>query len=212
MAHVSAAYWDLEAATTTDPKFTATLQSLDGKRIATGKDFDSLGVAKDGIVVINEERANQLTAGLQGKSLDVRSVEEKPYRKSPKAPFMTSTLQQEGGNKLRITASEVMRLAQGLYEAGYITYMRTDAVILGAEALGAVRDEIINTYGDKFLATEPRVYKSKVKNAQEAHEAIRPSLPLRSPESLADELRPNELALYARLLRKCQTPTAPRSP
>jgi DNA topoisomerase I len=196
MAHVSAAYWDLEAATTTDPKFTATLQSLDGKRIATGKDFDSLGVAKDGIVVINEERANQLTAGLQGKSLDVRSVEEKPYRKSPKAPFMTSTLQQEGGNKLRITASEVMRLAQGLYEAGYITYMRTDAVILGVEALGAVRDEIINTYGDKFLATEPRVYKSKVKNAQEAHEAIRPSLPLRSPESLADELRPNELALY----------------
>jgi DNA topoisomerase-1 len=196
MAHVSAAYWDLEAATTTDPKFTATLQSLDGKRIATGKDFDSLGVAKDGIVVINEERANQLTTGLQGKSLDVRSVEEKPYRKSPKAPFMTSTLQQEGGNKLRITASEVMRLAQGLYEAGYITYMRTDAVILGAEALGAVRDEIINTYGDKFLATEPRVYKSKVKNAQEAHEAIRPSLPLRSPESLADELRPNELALY----------------
>ena len=196
MAHVSAAYWDLEAVTTTDPKFTATLQSLDGKRIATGKDFDSLGVAKDGIVVINEERANQLTTGLQGKSLDVRSVEEKPYRKSPKAPFMTSTLQQEGGNKLRITASEVMRLAQGLYEAGYITYMRTDAVILGAEALGAVRDEIINTYGDKFLATEPRVYKSKVKNAQEAHEAIRPSLPLRSPESLADELRPNELALY----------------
>ena len=196
MAHVSAGYWDLEAATTTEPTFNATLQSVDGKRIATGKDFDSLGVAKDGIIVINEERANQLTSGLQGKSLDVRSVEEKPYRKSPKAPFMTSTLQQEGGNKLRITASEVMRLAQGLYEAGYITYMRTDAVILGAEALGAVRDEIINTYGDKFLATEPRVYKSKVKNAQEAHEAIRPSLPLRSPESLADELRPNELALY----------------
>jgi DNA topoisomerase-1 len=196
MAHMSAGYWDLEAATTTDPKFTGTLQSVDGKRIATGKDFDSFGVAKDGIVVINEERANQLTTGLQGKSLDVRSVEEKPYRKSPKAPFMTSTLQQEGGNKLRITASEVMRLAQGLYEAGYITYMRTDAVILGVEALGAVRNEIINTYGDKFLAAEPRVYKSKVKNAQEAHEAIRPSLPLRSPESLADELRPNELALY----------------
>jgi DNA topoisomerase-1 len=196
MAHVSAGYWDLEAATTTDPKFTATLQSVDSKRIATGKDFDSFGVAKDGIIVINEERANQLTAGLQGKSLDVRSVEEKPYRKSPRAPFMTSTLQQEGGNKLRITASEVMRLAQGLYEAGYITYMRTDAVILGVEALGAVRNEIINTYGDKFLAAEPRVYKSKVKNAQEAHEAIRPSLPLRSPESLTDELRPNELALY----------------
>jgi DNA topoisomerase-1 len=109
---------------------------------------------------------------------------------------MTSTLQQEGGNKLRITASEVMRLAQGLYEAGYITYMRTDAVTLGAEALAAVRSEIETTYGKPFLSTEPREYKSKVKNAQEAHEAIRPALPLRSPDQLANELRANELALY----------------
>ena len=196
MAHVSAAYWDLEAVTATQPSFTGTLISVDGVRIATGKDFSDKGIAKDGVVVINEERAQQLTAGLQGITLDVRSVEEKPYRKSPRAPFMTSTLQQEGGNKLRITASEVMRLAQGLYEAGYITYMRTDAVTLGAEALAAVRSEIETTYGKPFISTEPREYKSKVKNAQEAHEAIRPALPLRSPDQLANELRANELALY----------------
>ena len=196
MAHVSAAYWDLEAVTATQPSFTGTLISVDGVRIATGKDFSDKGIAKDGVVVINEGRAQQLTAGLQGITLDVRSVEEKPYRKSPRAPFMTSTLQQEGGNKLRITASEVMRLAQGLYEAGYITYMRTDAVTLGAEALAAVRSEIETTYGKPFLSTEPREYKSKVKNAQEAHEAIRPALPLRSPDQLANELRANELALY----------------
>jgi DNA topoisomerase-1 len=196
MAHVSAAYWDLEAVTGTQPSFIGTLISVDGVRIATGKDFSEKGIAKDGVVVINEERAQQLTTGLQGITLDVRSVEEKPYRKSPRAPFMTSTLQQEGGNKLRITASEVMRLAQGLYEAGYITYMRTDAVTLGAEALAAVRSEIETTYGKPFLSTEPREYKSKVKNAQEAHEAIRPALPLRSPDQLANELRANELALY----------------
>lgn len=196
MAHISAAYWDLEAVTATAPSFTATLVTVDGVRIATGKDFSDRGVAKDGIAVIDEARARALSAGLQGVSLNVRSVEEKPYRKSPRAPFMTSTLQQEGGNKLRITASEVMRLAQGLYEAGYITYMRTDNVMLGEEALAEVRSEIAQNYGKEFLSTEVRVYKSKVKNAQEAHEAIRPSLPLRSPEQLAGELRANELALY----------------
>jgi DNA topoisomerase-1 len=196
MAHISAAYWDLEAVTATSPQFTATLQSVDGVRIATGKDFNEKGIAKEAVVVINEARAQELSAGLQGATLEVRSVEEKPYRKSPKAPFMTSTLQQEGGNKLRITASEVMRVAQGLYEAGYITYMRTDAVTLGAEALHEVRTAISTTYGEEFLSATTREYKSKVKNAQEAHEAIRPALPLRSPEELAPELRANELALY----------------
>lgn len=196
MAHVSAGYWDLEVVTATQPSFTATLVSVDGTRIATGKDFNDRGIAKEGVVVVNESRATDLSAGLQGTTLNVRSVEEKPYRKSPRAPFMTSTLQQEGGNKLRITASEVMRLAQGLYEAGYITYMRTDNVSLGDEALSAVRSEISQNYGEQYLSNEPRVYKSKVKNAQEAHEAIRPSLPLRSPEQLSSELRTNELALY----------------
>ena len=196
MAHVAATYWDLEALTSTQPAFTGTLIAVDGARIATGKDFSDKGIAKDGVVVVTEARANELTEGLRGTPLVVRSVEDKPYRKSPKAPFMTSTLQQEGGNKLRITASEVMRIAQGLYEAGYITYMRTDAVTLGAEALADVRAQIRSSYGDDFLPAEPRTYKSKVKNAQEAHEAIRPSLPLRSPEQVSSELRPNELALY----------------
>ncbi|NBY11542.1 MAG: hypothetical protein EBQ75_00670, partial [Actinobacteria bacterium] len=118
MAHIAASYWDLEAVTATQPQFTATLIAVDGMRIASGKDFQSDGKAKEGVVVIDEARAEQLCSGLAGVQLSVRSVEEKPYRKSPKAPFMTSTLQQEGGNKLRITASEVMRLAQGLYEAG----------------------------------------------------------------------------------------------
>ena len=196
MAHISAGYWDLEAVTATAPSFTATLINIDGTRIATGKDFSDRGIAKDGVAVIDEARAQALSSGLQGVTLNVRSVEEKPYRKSPRAPFMTSTLQQEGGNKLRITASEVMRLAQGLYEAGYITYMRTDNVMLGEEALAEVRSEIAQSFGKEYLSAEVRVYKSKVKNAQEAHEAIRPSLPLRSPEQLAGELRSNELALY----------------
>lgn len=196
MAHVSASYWDLEIVTSTQPSFTATLVSVDGTRIASGKDFNDRGIAKPGVIIINEARAQDLSTGFQGVMLKVRSVEEKPYRKSPRAPFMTSTLQQEGGNKLRITASEVMRLAQGLYEAGYITYMRTDNVTIADDALKAVRLEITQNYGTQYLSSEPRVYKSKVKNAQEAHEAIRPSLPLRSPEQLASELRPNELALY----------------
>ena len=196
MAHISAIYWDLEAVTDSQPSFVATLQTLDGTRIATGKDFNEKGVAKEGVTVVDGARAESLRDGLVGSPLVVRSVEDKPYRKSPKAPFMTSTLQQEGGNKLRITASEVMRIAQGLYEAGYITYMRTDAVTLSAEALSDVREQISKSFGEPYLPAEPRAYKSKVKNAQEAHEAIRPSLPLRSPEEVSNELRPNELALY----------------
>jgi len=196
MAHISAIYWDLEAVTDSQPSFVATLQTLDGTRIATGKDFNEKGIAKEGVTVVDGARAESLRDGLVGSPLVVRSVEDKPYRKSPKAPFMTSTLQQEGGNKLRITASEVMRIAQGLYEAGYITYMRTDAVTLSAEALSDVREQISKSFGEPYLPAEPRAYKSKVKNAQEAHEAIRPSLPLRSPEEVSNELRPNELALY----------------
>ena len=196
MAHVAAGYWDLEATSATTPIFSAGLQSVDGSRIAMGKDFDSLGVVKEGVVVITESKAGELVAGLANVDLEVRSVEDRPYRKSPRAPFMTSTLQQEGGNKLRITASEVMRLAQGLYEGGFITYMRTDNVILGDDAMSAVRSEISNAFGKEFLSAEPRQYKSKVKNAQEAHEAIRPTLPLRSPDVIAAEVNARELALY----------------
>ncbi len=109
---------------------------------------------------------------------------------------MTSTLQQEGGRKLRLSASQVMRLAQGLYERGYITYMRTDNVVLSEEALGAVRAEVSRSYGSQFLSSGPRQYSSKIKNAQEAHEAIRPTTPLRSPDSLSSELNGQEMLLY----------------
>ncbi|MCU1400359.1 MAG: topA, partial [Acidimicrobiales bacterium] len=134
IAFVTAGYWDLELLTATQPSFTATLVGLDGAKVATGKDFSSAGTPKAGVVVVDEDHARALTSGLEGATVAVRSVEEKPYRSSPKAPFMTSTVQQEGGRKLRLGAAQVMRVAQGLYERGYITYMRTDNVVLSEEA------------------------------------------------------------------------------
>lgn len=196
MNFVVAEYWDLAAVTATTPSFKATLAMLNGMRVASGRDFDEKGIAKDGVAVVTKERAEALAAALTGSDLAVRSLEEKPYRKSPKAPFITSSLQQEAGNKLRLSAGEVMRIAQGLYESGYISYMRTDNVALSDEAIAAVRSEITSSYGAKFVPEEPRTYKSKVKNAQEAHEAIRPTLPLRSPDSLRSELNPTELNVY----------------
>ena len=196
MNFVVADYWDLAAVTATSPSFKAVLSLVNGMRVAAGRDFDNKGVAKDGVAVVTKERAEELTAALTGKDLVVRSLDDKPYRKSPKAPFITSSLQQEAGNKLRLSAGEVMRIAQGLYESGYITYMRTDNVGLSDEAISAVRAEITTTFGETFVPAEPRTYKSKVKNAQEAHEAIRPTLPLRSPDSLRGELNPVELNVY----------------
>ena len=196
MDYVVADYWDLAAVTATAPSFKAVLSTLNGMRVASGRDFDSKGVAKDGVSVITKDRADELTAALTGSDLNVRSIDEKPYRKSPKAPFITSSLQQEAGNKLRLSAGEVMRIAQGLYESGFITYMRTDNVGLSDEATAAIRAEITSTYGKQFVPDEPRTYKSKVKNAQEAHEAIRPTLPLRSPETLRGELNATEMNVY----------------
>ena len=196
IAFVSAGYWDIELMTATSPAFAATLVAIDDVKVATGKDFASDGNVKKGVVVVDEARARGLADHLGGSEFFVRSVEERPYRSTPKAPFMTSTLQQEGGRKLRLSASQVMRVAQGLYERGYITYMRTDNVTLSAEALSAVRAEVKRGYGDRFLSPAPRQFASKIKNAQEAHEAIRPSTPLRSPDSLAAELNGQELAMY----------------
>ena len=196
MNFIVADYWDLAAVTATSPSFKAVLSMLNGMRVATGRDFDNKGVAKDGVAVVTKDRAEELTKALTGSDLAVRALDEKPYRKSPKAPFITSSLQQEAGNKLRLSAGEVMRIAQGLYESGYITYMRTDNVGLSDDAIAAVRSEITSTYGAKFVPEEPRTYKSKVKNAQEAHEAIRPTLPLRSPESVKGELNAVELNVY----------------
>jgi DNA topoisomerase-1 len=196
IAFISAGYWsiDLDAATT--PAFTARLVVVDGTKVATGKDFGADGKPSDKVVAIDEARAHSLAEGLRDATVSVRNVDTKPYRSSPKAPFMTSTLQQEGGRRLRLSSSQVMRIAQGLYERGFITYMRTDNVILSDDALSETRSIIGATYGDTFLSEQPRRHTSKSKNAQEAHEAIRPTTPMRSPREISNELDRQELALY----------------
>jgi DNA topoisomerase-1 len=196
MAFVSAEYWGIDLTTTTSPSFEAKLTALDGTKVATGKDFDDRGQPAAKVVAVDEARARALTEGLTDADFTVRSVEEKPYRSSPKPPFMTSTLQQEGGRKLRLSASQVMRVAQGLYERGFITYMRTDNVTLSNEAMQATRAAIQSEYGANYLSPKPKQYASKVKNAQEAHEAIRPTTPYRSPSRLQGELNSQDLALY----------------
>ncbi len=196
MAFVAAGYWDIDALMATAPVFTATLVAVDGTKVATGKDFGPDGRPTGNVVVLDEAAARGLADGLTGQDLDVRSVEERPYRSSPKAPFMTSTLQQEGGRKLRLSAAQVMRVAQGLYERGFITYMRTDATVLSDEAVAAARSSVSAAYGERFLSPQPRTFTTKVKNAQEAHEAIRPTVPFRSPDEVARELNGQELSLY----------------
>jgi DNA topoisomerase-1 len=217
MAFVAADYWGLQAQFPTGPAFTAALTRLDEARVATGKDFDPRGaLARNDAVALDEGSARALVAGLAGlpgngsaasPALDapvaatarftVGTVDEKPYRSSPKPPFITSTLQQEGGRKLGMGASQVMSTAQGLYERGYITYMRTDSTTLSDEAVAAARSQIKSLYGERFLPPQPRVYRKKVKNAQEAHEAIRPAGDSwRTPEQLGNELRGADLRLY----------------
>jgi len=196
IAFVSAGYWDLQLTTATSPSFTADLVTLDDHRVATGRDFDSTGTANSEVVVVTEQRSRQLADDLADAEFRVRNVEEKPYRSRPQAPFRTSTLQQEGGRKLRLSSSQVMRVAQGLYERGYITYMRTDSVTLSEEAMSAVRAAVVSEYGQQFLSAQPKQYDSKVKNAQEAHEAIRPATPMRSPQQVRQEVNSQELSLY----------------
>ena len=196
IAFIPASYWDIDLGTATTPEFTARLIAVDGTRIASGKDFDDRGQHSDKVTALNEAKARTLTEGLGDAEFTVRSVEEKPYRSSPKAPFMTSTLQQEGGRKLRLSASQVMRVAQGLYERGFITYMRTDNVVLSDEAMQATRAAVTSEYGSTYLNAGPKQYSSKIKNAQEAHEAIRPTTPYRSPQQLGSELNSQDLALY----------------
>ncbi|HMJ78213.1 MAG TPA: type I DNA topoisomerase, partial [Iamia sp.] len=198
MAFVSAGYWDLTAAFATDPAFTSGLIGVDGSRIAQGRDFDATGTTtRAGVVVLDQPRAEALRDGLGGATFTVTSVEEKPFTSRPKPPFMTSTLQQEGGRKLRMTAAGVMRVAQELYQGGYITYMRTDSINLSETAINAARSQIRQMYGNDYLPDAPRTYSRKVKNAQEAHEAIRPAgETFRTPDSLRGELRGDSLALY----------------
>ncbi len=181
--------------------FTATLIALGGDRVATGKDFEpTTGQLKheaQGVVRLDEAGAHGLAARLADTTFRVVKVEEKPYRRRPYPPFMTSTLQQEAGRKLRFSSATTMRIAQRLYENGYITYMRTDSANLSDAALTAARDQVRQLFGDAFVPAEPRHYAKKAKNAQEAHEAIRPSGDVfRTPGELASALGADELKLY----------------
>ena len=196
IAFVTAGYWDIDLVTATAPSFEAKLVAVDGTKVASGRDFDDRGQVSESAVALDEARATALADGLDGATFTVRSVDEKPYRSSPKPPFMTSTLQQEGGRKLRLSSSQVMRVAQGLYERGFITYMRTDSVTLSDEAMRATRASVESEYGQHFLSPQPKQYTSKSKNAQEAHEAVRPTTPYRSPNQVSGELNSQELALY----------------
>src|SRR5438270_6934614 len=208
----TAEYWDLEATFDTghdeEPhSFTATLVALDGKRLATGRDFGETGEltgdsgrgsgAEKNIVRLDGTAAAALAGRLAETSFSVRSVEERPYRRSPYPPFMTSTLQQEGSRKLRFPASVTMRLAQRLYENGYITYMRTDSTTLSETALTAARQQARELYGAEYVPDAPRRYERKVKDAQEAHEGSRPAGDrFRAPREVRGELGNDEFRLY----------------
>jgi DNA topoisomerase-1 len=205
MAFRSANYWDLTATfTATDPKhaderpFQATLTELDGARLATGRDFAQDGtLQRDGVLHLDQARAGQLAGELDGRPASVTSREARPYRRTPAAPFITSTYQQEASRKLRLSSSQAMRVAQGLYERGYITYMRTDSTSLSETAVNAARSQIAERFGAQYLPDGPRSYRTKAKNAQEAHEAIRPAGDtFRTPDQVAGELSPPELRVY----------------
>ena len=198
MAFVSSSWWDLKAVT--DQNFTARLISLDGKKVATTNDFDDHGqlkAKKDDVLLLNEQTAKALTEELKGEQLTVISTEESPRTERPKAPFTTSTMQQDAGSRLGWGAQITMRIAQRLYENGYITYMRTDSVTLSAGAIQGARASAQALYGKEYVPDSPRFYEGKSKNAQEAHEAIRPAGDtFKTPGELAPELSRDEFALY----------------
>ena len=179
-------------------QFAATLVAVDGTPVATGRDFDEHAFVRgDRVRVLGEADARALAAGLSGRPFTVQSVSEKPFRRSPSAPFITSTLQQEAGRKLRFSAQRAMQVAQRLYEQGWITYMRTDSTTLSDEALLAARTQAASLYGADYVPQAPRRYERKVKNAQEAHEAIRPAGDVfRTPEEASRSLHGDELRLY----------------
>lgn len=198
MRFVCASYWDIDGEFKTDAgAFTATLFNYDGKRVATGKDFDDSGKLGGDCARLDQATAERLTELLPSGAFKVESVDRKANKRSPAPPFMTSTLQQEAGRKLRFSAQRAMRAAQSLYEGGYITYMRTDSQTLSETAVTAARTLIKNQYGAEYLPAAPRVYKSKVKNAQEAHEAIRPAGDaFRPPDQVYKEVGDDEARLY----------------
>ena len=200
MAFVSASYWDLlgKFAKQDGQPLAAGLTSVDGKKIPSAKDFDAAtGKLKDpNCLLMNEKEANDLAARIRPGPFEVASVDERPFTEKPYPPFTTSTLQQEANRKLRYTAKHTMRIAQGLYENGHITYMRTDSTALAQEAVDAARVLVSSQYGKEYLPAAPRSYSTKVKNAQEAHEAIRPASHFTLPEQMRDKLSGDEFKLY----------------
>ncbi|MDQ1126756.1 DNA topoisomerase-1 [Microbacterium sp. SORGH_AS 505] len=199
MAFVSASYWDVDStAVKGSDAFAIRLARLDGAPLARGTDFDDTGSLKKAVVVLTEDQARELAAALEASAAaSVVSVEAKPGTRSPKPPFTTSTLQQEAGRKLSMSAKHAMGVAQRLYEKGYITYMRTDSTALSAQAVTAARTQAVALYGDKAVPANPRSYRNNAKNAQEAHEAIRPSGEhFRTPKEVTSGLDRDELRLY----------------
>ena len=216
MVFVPAEYWDLAAEFTApasagtasqgsststdggdDRKFAGRLSRVNGKRVAAGRDFNDRGELTSDAVVVTKEQAEQLATQLQHVTLPVINVEEKPYTRKPSAPFMTSTLQQEAGRKLHYTSERTMRVAQRLYENGHITYMRTDSTTLSEQGLQAARQQAIALFGKDHVADSPRRYDRKVKNSQEAHEAIRPAgEQFSTPAELRSQLDAEEYKLY----------------
>ncbi|WP_404787888.1 type I DNA topoisomerase [Altericista sp. CCNU0014] len=198
-------YWDLKASLEKDKTpFTAKLVTLKGQRLATGSDFDeNTGqiIAGRQVVLLNEAEARALQQRLDRKEWQVSGLEERPVTRKPAPPFTTSTLQQEANRKLRLSARETMRIAQSLYEQGYITYMRTDSVHLSEQAIAAARASVETLYGQSYLSPEPRQYTTKSKGAQEAHEAIRPAgSPFRTPKETG--LKAQEMALYEMIWKR----------
>lgn len=205
LAFVSASYWDLIAtlgaasAGAGSTQFDSKLARLDGRRVASGRDFDDKGVLGGEAVALDEAAAETLAAALrlESTSFTVTNLESKPYTRRPAAPFTTSTLQQEAARKLRFSARQTMSVAQGLYENGHITYMRTDSSTLSQQAIDAARSQAAKLYGKETVPDKPRVYASKSKNAQEAHEAVRPAGDVfKTPAELSNVLRGNDFKLY----------------
>ncbi|MGA7270344.1 MAG: type I DNA topoisomerase [Acidimicrobiia bacterium] len=215
MAFKSASYWDIEgrfAKAGEAATFDATLVAVEGTRVATGRDFDSDGNLSGDAVALDHAQATALAQSLQESDFAVRSVETKPYTRKPYAPFRTSTLQMEAGRKLRFSSARTMSVAQRLYENGYITYMRTDSVTLSSDAISQARSQVGKLYGKDYLPARPRFYGQQSKNAQEAHEAIRPAGEVwRTPAQVSGEVGPDEARLYDLIWKRtlaCQMPDA----
>lgn len=203
MAFRSTSYWDVNAYLQTEAgEFSARVTEVNGGRLARGKDFDDQGhltakAVAAGVRVLHENTAQALAKILHSGTASVQEVDNKPYKRRPAAPFTTSTLQQEASRKLRLSSRDTMRLAQSLYENGFITYMRTDSVNLSQQALQAARAQIAELYGVKALPEKPRIYATKSKGAQEAHEAIRPAgEQFRAPSEIKNQLSGREYQLY----------------